>query len=66
MNYNDYQSAQPLRELTWLANYFKEHGREDLARQIFLQIKALRLRAQDSLRAGPAEVVDLGQRRRNK
>jgi len=56
---NEHQNAQPLRELEWLAHYFKEHCREDLAQQIFKQVKILRQRAQDSIPGGGnSDVLD--------
>lgn len=40
---------QPLRELEWLAHYFNNHGREDIAQGIFDDVTTLRHRGQGSL-----------------
>jgi hypothetical protein len=59
MNTDDHYKSQPLRELQWLAHYFNEHGREELAEKIFDEVKKLRHRAQDSLETTEAsDVVD--------
>lgn len=58
MERDEHQKAQPLRELEWLARYFIEHGREDLAEEIFAQLKSLRHRAQDSLGNEGSEVIN--------
>ncbi len=51
------KKTQPIRELQWLAHYFLEHGREDLAQRIFLELKDLRQRAQDSLNTADASDI---------
>ena len=53
------ENAQPMRELEWLAWYFKQHAREDLAAEILGQVRAVRQRAQQSLGLGEAsDVID--------
>lgn len=66
MNDNDNYNAQPLRELEWLVHYFKEHCREDLAQEIFRQIKSVRHKAQDSLKDDASDVIDFGKNKRRK
>jgi len=61
---HDEHGNQPLRELEWLAQYFREHSREDLAQEIFARLVHLRHYAQDSLDGGAAEVIDLSAHRR--
>lgn len=46
MNHGD---NQPLRELQWLAQYFRKHGHERKSREIFEQLKRMRQNAQFSL-----------------
>lgn len=59
MAHEEHDNMQPLRELEWLAQYFKKHCREDLAGAIFTQLKDLRHRAQDSLGESDAsDVID--------
>lgn len=58
-NHDMHPRAQARRELEWLARYFKIHGREDLAEEIFEGIRALRHRAQDSLSSDDCDVVDI-------
>ncbi len=47
MNHGD--NNQPLRELQWLAHYFRKHGHERKSREIFEQLKRMRINAQYSL-----------------
>ena len=62
MAHEEHDNMQPLRELEWLAQYFKKHCREDLAGAIFTQLKDLRHRAQDSLGESDAsDVIDFNQ-----
>ncbi|MFA6209842.1 MAG: hypothetical protein WCT03_16455 [Candidatus Obscuribacterales bacterium] len=65
MNEHEHNNAQPLRELEWLSQYFREHAREDLAKDIFDQVKGLRHLAQDSLKQ-QAEVIDIDTLRNKK
>ena len=67
MKRNDehHQNSQPLRELEWLIHYFQQHGREDLAQDIYQDLTFLRKKAQDSLESEQAsEVLDFDQRDR--
>ncbi|CAN5525353.1 hypothetical protein BH11CYA1_BH11CYA1_41320 [soil metagenome] len=57
MSSSNYDNQQPLRELQWLANYFKTHAREDLSIDLFEQLRELRQRAQESL--GTTEASDV-------
>lgn len=52
---------QPLRELQWLAQYFRKHGHERKSREIFEQLKHMRLNAQYSLSKPDeaSEVIEL-------
>lgn len=45
MNQDD---NHPIRELQWLAHYFEEHGREDVAREIFARVREIRRYEQSS------------------
>jgi len=56
-NEHEHDKAQPLRELEWLAHYFREHGRDDMAKEIFEQVQAIRHHAQDSLDSKEASNV---------
>ncbi len=55
-------NKQPLRELGWLAHYFEEHSREDLAQEIFEKVRRLRQQAQESLQ-NDSNVVPMKRRR---
>jgi hypothetical protein len=58
-NGHEHDKAQPLRELEWLAYYFREHGRDDIAKEIFEQLQAMRHHAQDSLESqGGSNVLE--------
>lgn len=44
MDPKDRLNSQPIRELEWLASFFINHGRNDLAKKIFEEVKGLRSR----------------------
>jgi hypothetical protein len=66
MAHEEHENLQPLRELEWLAQYFKKHCREDLAGAIFQQVKQLRHRAQDSLTDDASDVIDFNKNTKRK
>jgi hypothetical protein len=46
----------PIRELEWLAHYFVQHGKDDLANQIFEEVKRMRKHLKEMrLRSGQHE-----------
>ncbi|QQR56354.1 MAG: hypothetical protein IPG59_15245 [Candidatus Melainabacteria bacterium] len=46
----------PIRELEWLAQYFAQHGKDDMAHQIFEEVKRMRKRLREMrLRSGQIE-----------
>lgn len=58
MQNDNRDNSQPMRELEWLARYFGEHCREDLAEDIFNQIRGLRRRAQNFGKSNASQLVD--------
>ena len=50
-------NSQPLRELEWLVEYFRAHGRDDKAQEILEQLRRIRMSAQDSLNCTDASDV---------
>lgn len=66
MSQHEPRNSQPLRELEWLFHYFQQHAREDLAQEIFEQIKVLRRRAQGSLTEEAADIRNFKETRRMK
>jgi hypothetical protein len=48
MKHNEYRHVQPLRELEWLARYFSENCREDLAQEIVEHLNVLGSHPEDS------------------
>lgn len=44
MDPKDRLNSQPLKELEWLASFFINHGRNDLAKKIFEEVKGLQSR----------------------
>lgn len=52
-----HEDSQPLRELQWLHNYFKTHGHDQKAREIYEKIRKIRKVAQNSLNKTDASDV---------
>lgn len=52
-----YENAQVLKELQWLAKYFKEHGADQTASKIYSMIKQARKKAQSTLSGEDASDV---------
>jgi|AGTN01.3.fsa_nt_gi hypothetical protein len=52
-----HEDSQPLRELQWLYNYFKAHGHDHKAKEIYDQIRMARKVAQNSLNQSDASEV---------
>lgn len=44
MDTKDRVNSQPIKELEWLASFFINHGRNDLAKKIFEEVKGLQTR----------------------
>lgn len=44
MDPKDKVNSQPIRELEWLASFFINHGRSDLAKRIVEEIRSLQTR----------------------
>jgi len=44
MDAKDRTNTRPIKELEWLASFFLKHGRNDLAKKIFEEVKALQSR----------------------
>ncbi|MCW5821668.1 MAG: hypothetical protein KIT34_02635 [Cyanobacteria bacterium TGS_CYA1] len=49
MDPKDRVNSQPIKELEWLASFFINHGRNDLAKKIFEEVKGL----QSRMKGGP-------------
>ena len=45
MNPEDKFNSNPLRELEWLAHFFSNHGREDIAKEISDQLAGMKGRS---------------------
>lgn len=50
MSHEESTNAQSMKELKWLAQFFETHGREDLAKKIYLDIEQIRNRGKSSKR----------------
>ncbi|HEY9787922.1 MAG TPA: hypothetical protein V6D17_21215 [Candidatus Obscuribacterales bacterium] len=55
MNVNNESKSHPIRELQWLAYFFIQHGRADIAQEIFEQLADLRHRSADDLASSNEE-----------
>ncbi len=44
MDSKDKSNSQPIKELEWLASFFINHGRSDIAKKIFEEVKGLQSR----------------------
>jgi len=47
MERKSHSNSGPIRELEWLAYYFVEHGKDDIAGQIFEEVKRMRSQIKD-------------------
>ncbi len=48
MNSEDKFNSNPMRELEWLAHFFSNHGREDIAREISDKLTGMKNRGRES------------------